>query len=111
MEILDRYPILAAAASFWQPGLGQILTKRILRGIIILALFWTSNYMSQIAYSFIHYLLNNLAFQEFYLLASILPTILTLFLRLAITIWATYDAYNLASQTPDIHSMDSTPNP
>ncbi len=93
-QVIKSYPILAAAASFWQPGLGQILCGKIKRGILVLVLSWLTNISNSIlnwVYA-MRWLSYQLWYQFFYPISMVMSFI-TLFIR----IWAVYDAYRIAS--------------
>jgi len=90
-EFIKEYPVLAAAASFWEPGLGQILCGKVERGVYLI--------------------FPRIIFQLFFFLGgesyvrlgplSISINIAFSLLTSALKIWATFDAYRIAKKLDD----------
>lgn len=94
-EAIKEYPVLSAGASFWQPGLGQILTGRINRGIILIF----PTFIMQILYELsviIRFL--DLFPIRFISLVSTSVWVLRSIIDLAVKIWAVYDSYRIATK-------------
>lgn len=87
-EFFKNYPLLAAGASFFQPGLGQILCGRIKRGIALL-------FPGYILY-FIFAIIEITGILESPLIQGVPWMVAFYSLDLAVRIWAVYDAYRIA---------------
>lgn len=87
-EVIKEYPVLAAAASFWEPGLGQILCGKIERGVYLL--------FPRIAFQ-LYFFLGGTSYVRLGLF-SISVNVAFSLLTSALKIWATYDAYQIARE-------------
>ena len=90
-QILKDYPFLAAAASLFSSGVGQILCGRVTRGIILSV----SSLLVTYAYSFLQVILSLFNVSTTIPLYVIQPV--SILMSLLIRVWAVYDAYELAS--------------
>ena len=86
-EIIKEYPVLAAAASFFQPGLGQILFGRIKRGLFFLLPSVVRIITNLIELSPNYNIITQQVFNEIISLTY-----------LVVRIWAVYDAYRITTQ-------------
>jgi len=98
-QVIKSYPILAAAAAFFEPGLGQVLCGKIKRGILILVFASLATMSSSIMQGVFILLGGLLYFQASLTLQGLLyflnpvSVVTSLFIR----IWAVYDAHRIAS--------------
>jgi len=90
-EFIKEYPVLAAAASFWEPGLGQILCGKIERGVYLI--------FPRIVFQLFFFV----GGESYVRLGSLSVSINIAFslLTSALKIWATFDAYRLAKKLDD----------
>jgi TM2 domain-containing membrane protein YozV len=91
-QILKDYPLLAAAASLFSAGVGQILCGRVTRGIILSV----SSLLVTYSFSFLQVILSLFNVSTTMPLYVIQPV--SLLMSLLIRVWAVYDAYELASK-------------
>jgi TM2 domain-containing membrane protein YozV len=94
--VVAKYPVVAAGASFFQPGLGQILCGRLMRGILFLLphvglylIIYALNIVSVFGYIDIT---KAARIQQFFMFVHHITEFI-------VRIWATYDAYNLTKVT------------
>jgi TM2 domain-containing membrane protein YozV len=90
-QFIKDYPFLAAAASLFSAGVGQILCGRVTRGIILSV----SSLLVTYAFSFLQVILSLFNVSTTMPLYVIQPV--SLLMSLLIRVWAVYDAYELAS--------------
>ena len=94
--IIIRNPVLAAGASFYRSGLGQILLGKLSRGIILLFpnfIFQTVRNLNYISLFLWNTPRNTFA------LVNTWSQMLNAIVDIVITIWAVYDSYTLAQRS------------
>lgn len=89
-QFITKYPLIAAAASLFSSGVGQVLCGRVTRGIVLSV----SSLLITYAYSFVQVILSLFNVSTTLPLYVIQPT--SLLLSVLIRVWAVYDAYDLA---------------
>ena len=89
-QFIAKYPLIAAAASLFSSGVGQVLCGRVTRGIVLSV----SSLLITYAYSFVQVILSLFNVSTTLPLYVIQPT--SLLLSILIRVWAVYDAYDLA---------------
>ncbi len=89
-QLIGKYPLIAAAASLFSSGVGQVLCGRVTRGIVLSV----SSLLITYAYSFVQVILSLFNVSTTLPLYVIQPT--SLLLSVLIRVWAVYDAYDLA---------------
>jgi TM2 domain-containing membrane protein YozV len=89
-HLIKKYPLIAAAASLFSSGVGQVLCGRVTRGIVLSV----SSLLITYTYSFVQVILSLFNVSTTIPLYVIQPA--SLLLSVLIRVWAVYDAYDLA---------------
>ena len=102
-KVIKSYPPLAAAASFFLAGLGQVLCGKIKRGILILVFSLLVSTLTSITAAVLFILRSLGVWQLMYLsgLISLIGSVSGL-ISLFIRIWAVYDAYRIAGNLENV---------